>query len=84
MDLEIEDATIRILKEFYEIETLCFKEEAFSKPQISYLLTGYNHISLIARVGSKIAGFISGRIDLAHNQPIGHIMTINIAPSCRQ
>ena len=79
MDLKIEDATIRMIDELYEIEKQCFKEEAFSKQQIGYLLTDYNSISLIALLGSKIAGFIIGRIDLVRNKPVGHIMTIDIA-----
>jgi [ribosomal protein S18]-alanine N-acetyltransferase len=84
MNLRIEDATIRMLNDLYEIEKQCFEEEAFSKQQISYLLTDYNAISLIACVNDKIAGFIIGRIDLVRNQPVGHIMTIDVAPNYRR
>lgn len=81
MDAKIEDATIRVLEELYEIEKQCFKKEAFSKQQISYLLADYNSIGLIARVEDKIAGFIIARIDVEREMPVGHIMTIDISPS---
>ena len=84
MDIKIEDAAIRFLDSFYEIETQCFKEEAFSKQQIGFLLEDYNGISLVAKVNGEIAGFIIGRIDLIRNQPVGHIMTIDVAPLYRR
>ena len=73
-----------MLSELCEIEKKCFKEEAFSRQQISYLLSEYNAISLIARVDGEIEGFIIGRIDLVRNQPIGHIMTVDVAPNFRR
>jgi ribosomal protein S18 acetylase RimI-like enzyme len=84
MNLQIEDASIRLLDSLYEIEKQCFKEEAFSKQQIGYLLSDYDTISLIARVEDKIAGFIIGRIDLVRNQFVGHIMTIDVLPIHRK
>jgi ribosomal-protein-alanine acetyltransferase len=80
MEIDIVDASIRLLYELYEIEKQCFKIEAFSKQQIAYLLTGYNVISLAARVNGEIAGFIIGQIDIENNLPIGHILTIDVAP----
>ncbi len=84
MKLKIEDATIRLLDPLCEIERQCFKEEAFSKQQIGYLLADYNAISFVARVNDEIVGFIIGRIDLILNQPVGHIMTIDVLPLCRR
>jgi ribosomal-protein-alanine N-acetyltransferase len=84
MDPIIEDANIRILGELYEIEKQCFEEEAFSKQQIGYLLEDYNGVSLVARVDKEIAGFIIGRVDLVRNRPVGHIMTIDVAPNYRR
>jgi ribosomal-protein-alanine N-acetyltransferase len=84
MELKIEDASTRLLDSLYEVEKLCFKEEAFSKQQIGYLLADYNAISLIARVDIEIVGFIIGRIDLIRNQHIGHIMTIDVKPLFRR
>jgi [ribosomal protein S18]-alanine N-acetyltransferase len=82
--MEIETATIGLLDSLHDIEKQCFEEEAFSKQQISYLLTDYNAISLIARVDSNIAGFIIGRIDIVRRETIGHIMTIDVAPPLRR
>jgi hypothetical protein len=64
MEIEVETATILLLDSLHEMEKQCFEKEAFSKQQISYLLTDYNAISLIARIDSNIAGFIIGRIDI--------------------
>jgi ribosomal-protein-alanine N-acetyltransferase len=84
MEIEVETATILLLDSLHEIEKQCFEKEAFSKQQISYLLTDYNAISLIARIDSNIAGFIIGRIDILRRETIGHIMTIDVAPSFRR
>lgn len=82
--ITIEDASIRMLDDFYKIEQQCFREEAFSKQQISYLLLDYNTVNLVARIGGELAGFIIARIDLVRNHSFGHIMTIDVAPSCRR
>jgi [ribosomal protein S18]-alanine N-acetyltransferase len=84
MNVIIEDANIRLLGELYEIENQCFEEEAFSKQQIAYLLEDYNAVSLVAQVDGIIAGFIIGRVDLIRNRPLGHIMTIDVAPNYRR
>jgi ribosomal protein S18 acetylase RimI-like enzyme len=67
-----------------EIEKQCFKEEAFSKQQISYLLTDYNSVSLVARVDGLIAGFVIGRVDVEPDLITGHIMTLDVVPACRR
>jgi len=84
MEVKIEDASIRLLDKYYEIEKQCFEKEAFTKQQIAYLLTDYNAIALAARVSSEIAGFIIGRIDIVRNAPFGHILTVDIAPPYRR
>jgi ribosomal-protein-alanine acetyltransferase len=84
MEVKIEDASIRLLDKYYEIEKQCFKKEAFTKQQIAYLLTDYNAIALAARVDSEIAGFIIGRIGIVRNTLFGHILTVNIAPAYRR
>ncbi len=84
MEITVEDASIRMIDELYAIEQQCFRDEAFSKQQISYLLTDYNAINLAARVNGELAGFIIGRIDLERNTPVGHIMTIDVAPRFRR
>jgi [ribosomal protein S18]-alanine N-acetyltransferase len=84
MDIQIEYATIRILEELYEIEKLSFREEAFSKKQIGYLLDDYNSVSLVARIDGKLVGFIIGSIESSDNQLGGHILTIDVAPAYRR
>jgi ribosomal-protein-alanine acetyltransferase len=79
MEITIEDASVRLLDELYAIEKQCFKQEAFSKRQIGYLLTDYNALSLVARVDGEVAGFIIARIDVEGDSPAGHILTIDVA-----
>ena len=84
MQTTIEDASIKMLDELFEIEKQSFEEEAFSKQQIGYLLTDYNAISLVARVDGKIAGFIISEIELVRNLLVGHIMTVDVAVAFRR
>jgi ribosomal-protein-alanine acetyltransferase len=84
MKIKIEDASVRFLDKFYEIEKQCFEREAFTKQQIAYLLTDYNAIGLTARVNGEIAGFVIGRIDVGRNMSFGHILTVDIEPSHRR
>jgi ribosomal-protein-alanine acetyltransferase len=84
MKIKVEDASVRFLDKFYEIEKRCFEREAFTKQQIAYLLTNYNAIGLVARVNGEIAGFVIGRIDVGRNMPFGHILTVDIEPSHRR
>jgi ribosomal-protein-alanine acetyltransferase len=80
MEITVEDASVRLLDELYAIEKQCFKQEAFSKRHIGYLLTDYNALSLVARVDGEVAGFIIGRIDMERESSTGHILTIDVAP----
>jgi ribosomal-protein-alanine acetyltransferase len=84
MEVKIEDALIRFLDEYYDVEKQCFEREAFTKQQIAYLLTDYNAIGLAARVNGEIAGFVIGRIDIVRNTLFGHILTVDIVASCRR
>jgi [ribosomal protein S18]-alanine N-acetyltransferase len=84
MEIKIETATIKLLDQLYAIEELCFKEEAFSKRQIGYLLTDYNTVALVAKVNSDLAGFIIAQIELQDNEEYGHIITLNIHPNYRR
>ena len=84
MEIKIETATITLLNKFYEIEEQCFDQEAFTKRQISYLLTDYNTIALMAKTESDIAGFIIAQVEVEENTEFGHIITINVAPKHRR
>jgi ribosomal-protein-alanine acetyltransferase len=84
MAMKIEDTSIRHLGKLYEIEKQCFGQEAFTKQQLTYLLTEYNAIGLAARVNSEIAGFAIARVDIGRNTSFGHILTVDIAPAYRR
>lgn len=84
MEVTIEDASIKFLDEYYEIEKQCFNREAFSKQQIGYLLTDYNAVGLTARVNGATVGFAIGRIDIVRNTVYGRILTVDIVPSYRR
>ena len=83
MDLTVEAATIKNLEVFYRIELQCFKEEAFAKQLIADLLSDYNTISLEAKAGAEIVGFIIAQIDYDDGE-YGHIITLNVAPDYRK
>jgi len=84
MEIKVEDASVKFLDKFYEIEKQCFQREAFTKQQIAYLLTDYNAIGLAARVNSEIAGFAIARVDIGRNASFGHILTVDITPAYRR
>jgi ribosomal-protein-alanine acetyltransferase len=84
MTLTIEDASTRHLDRLYEIETECFKKEAFAKQQIARLLADYNSVSLVAKLNGEIVGFIIGMICFERNSFVGHILTIDVSVAHRQ
>ena len=84
MEVVIEDASIRDLDRLYEIESECFKEEAFSKAQIAQLLKDYNSISLTARLGGDIVGFVISTVYVDRKALHGHVLTIEVLPAYRR
>ena len=84
MTVTLQDASVKCLERLYEIEKECFVEEAFTKKQISLLLTDYNSVSLMAKEDSEIVGFIIGMIYPDGKVVNGHILTIDISPSRRR
>ncbi|XHH10041.1 MAG: GNAT family N-acetyltransferase [Candidatus Bathyarchaeia archaeon] len=84
MDIIIKDASLKDLQEMVEIEKQCFTSEAFSRQQISYLLTDYNSISLSAKVNGSIAGFVILQLENSDDTVFGHIITLNVAASYRR
>jgi len=81
MEITIEYAMSGLLGELYEIERQCFKLEAFSKAHLRALLSAYNSVGLVAKVNHQLAGFIIGVIEMDQNAPVGHILTIDVAPT---
>lgn len=84
MNLKIETATFALLEKLFEIEKQSFRNEAFSKRQIGYLLRDYNSISLVARVNDEIVAFAIGRIELEAKKLYGHIFTLETVPAFRR
>jgi ribosomal-protein-alanine acetyltransferase len=82
MEVKIETATIKVLDLLYKIEEQCFDEEAFSKRQISYLLTDYSTIALAAKTNNYIVGFVIAQVE-TDDTDFGHIITLNITPNFR-
>jgi ribosomal-protein-alanine acetyltransferase len=84
MAITIETASVRHLERLCEIETECFKKEAFTKRQIASLLSDYNSIGLVAKEDGKIIGFIIGIVCIERNELAGHILTIDVSLSHRR
>lgn len=84
MDIKITDVSIKLLDKLCEIEKQCFKQEAFTKQQLTYLLTDYNVIRLAALVNGEIAGFAIARVDIRRNDQFGHIVTVDVTPAYRR
>jgi len=84
MSVRVYDATTQMLGRLFEIEKQSFKEEAFSKPQVAYLLEDLASISLVARVDEGITGFVIGRLELSTEGVAGHVMTIEVVPDFRR
>ena len=84
MEIKIETASMRLIDKLFQIEEQCFDEEAFTKQQISYLLTDYNTIALAANVNNDVTGFIITQLELDSDRLYGHIITINVAAAYRR
>ncbi len=84
MAVEIEDATLEHLDKLFEIELQCFTNEAFTKRQISYLLTDYNTIGLVAKIKNEIVGFIIMQLEAEEETVFGHIITLNVSMKHRR
>jgi len=84
MEIQIDDASLKYLDKLVQIEKQCFTSEAFSRQQISYLLTDFNTISLVAKVNGEIAGFVILQLENQDTVVFGHIITLNVAESYRK
>ena len=84
MEVKIETATLKLLDKLFAIEEKCFDQEAFTKRQISYLLTDYNTLALAAKSDGEVAGFVIAQVEVDETTPFGHIITINVSPHFRR
>jgi ribosomal-protein-alanine N-acetyltransferase len=84
MTAVIEDALVRHLDRLCQIETECFRDEAFTKEQIFQLLKEYNCVNLVARVDGNIVGFVIGMMYVDRKDMYAHILTIDVSPAYRR
>ncbi|MFQ6064747.1 MAG: GNAT family N-acetyltransferase [Candidatus Bathyarchaeia archaeon] len=84
MSINIRRATTDDLETLYGIESECFTIEAFTKEQLAFLLENPKGISLTARIGDEIAGFIVGLIHDYRSVRTGHVYTIDVAAKYRR
>jgi ribosomal-protein-alanine N-acetyltransferase len=84
MCVAVQEASLKHLDKLYEIETECFKEEAFTKEQIANLLKDYSSVSLVAKVNDEIVGFITGRAYTDRKPSAGRVLTIDVSPEHRR
>lgn len=84
LDIAVEDASIRDLDELHRIEKECFRQEAFTRQQIAFLLEDYNTVSLAAKQKGAITGFIMGNIHMNRRSSVGHILTVDVASKYRR
>lgn len=84
MSIKIEKATIEDLDELQRIERECFKEEAFSRERLTFLLETPNATGLLAKIDNKIVGFIIGLIKTRGKARIGQILTLDVATENRR
>ena len=84
MSITIRPAMLMDLEDLHKIEIECFKNEAFTKLQISYFLRSQDFVSLVALVNNEIAGFIIGAIEPYSKTRLGHIYTINVLKKYRR
>lgn len=83
MSVTIEKASIKDIDKLYEIEKQCFQRTAFTKQQITYLLTDSDAIGLVSLVKGEIVGFVIGIIHKKKSIK-GHILTIDVLPTHRR
>lgn len=84
MQVTIEPATIRHLRQLLNIERECFTVEAYTEKQVLDLLRNPRAVALLARVDCDFAGFIIGLVEDLKNVKLGHIVTIDVALSHRR
>ncbi len=84
MSVIVEQAKISDLETLYAIEKECFTLEAFSKAEIVSLLKKPNSISLWAKVGTEVVGFIIALVYKGKDAKIGHIFTLDVAVKARK
>ena len=84
MIFSIQQASPTDLETLSNIEQECFTSEAFSKTQIASLLKAPTSVSLLAKAGEQVVGFIIGSVNDFGEIKLGHIVTIDVVPEYRR
>jgi ribosomal-protein-alanine acetyltransferase len=80
-DTLIEHVSLDDLNDVMAIEDTCFGPDAFSRRQISYLITRSKGIFLVAKHNNQVAGYVSLVTNRRHNT--GRIYSIAVFPQYR-
>lgn len=80
-ELKLELAQETDIKELISLEKICFKEDAFSKNQITYLITKAKGEFIVIRQNNKIIAYLI--ISKRENSKQIRIYSIAIAPKAR-
>jgi ribosomal-protein-alanine N-acetyltransferase len=81
----IRPATREDLDALFALDRACFRPGiAYSKTELRYFLFHLRSISVVAEDESGIAGFAVVEFVLEEGRRIGHIVTIDVAPSHRR
>lgn len=84
MSIVVQKASATDLDTLYMIEQQCFTTEAWSKRQIAMFLEALDSVSLTAKVGSRLVGFVIGLVNQYDEMKLGHIITIDVLPNYRR
>lgn len=84
MSVIVQKASKADLDNLHMIEQKSFTAEAWSKKQIAMFLGSTGSVSLIAKVGGRIVGFVIGLIERYDGFKLGHIITIDVLPDYRR
>lgn len=82
--IDIQSPILRDIDELHNIEYDCFRDEAFSKEQLSSLIVSYNSVGLVAKQERRIVGFVFGSIYYERKKLVGHVLTIDVRSDYRR
>lgn len=82
--IKVRKASPLDLEDLYSIEVECFYEDAFPKSYLKQLIEKPCFITLVALIDNKVAGFITGAIEIFRGKLSGHIYSIDVKPEYRR
>lgn len=81
--ITVRRASLLDLEDLYLIEVECFHNDAFPKSYIKQFIEEPCFITLVALVDNKVAGFITGSIEVFRGKLSGHIYSVDVKPEYR-